>query len=447
MQINNKNKTIYKTRILYGAMLFCMVFVVFCCVRAEEESISSISNSENETSDETQKKLDELQRKAEVYKQIIEIKQKQGESLSNQLSIADSNIQGIQAQIDLGLQQIEDLNSQIIRIENQIKEKNALIKSQKKLLANILQSYYEINQSGLITAYLSNSNIASFMVTKDRMSQTGDRIRELVNSITKIKNDLSAQSAELDEKKGKIVDTNQKLKERIANLGNVKEQKEILLSQTQGEEARYRKLLENIEVQKQQLLDIDQFFAASGLSADSYPKPDSKYFASTDWYFAQWDKRWGNTTIGNTKTLMKSYGCAITSVAMVANFYGDDITPGVLAKKPIYSYDLINWQMDKWSDAKISLAMQYGFSHGNRDWKTIDAQIAKNHPVIVFIKKSNGGGGHYVVIHHKDSKGKYVVHDPYFGANIFLETSQALVGAMGSSSSTLIDQMIIYTPN
>ena len=283
MKTNNKNKISYKIKILSGSILFCMAFCVFNYYVKAEDSISSISNSDSEISDETQQKLDELKRKAEVYRQIIEIKQKQGESLSNQLSIADSNIQEVQARIDLGLQQVEDLNSQIIRIENQIKEKNALIESQKKLLANILQSYYEINQAGLITAYLSNSNIASFMVTKDQMAQTGDRIRELVDSITKIKNDLSAQSAELDEKKGKIVDTNQKLKDQIANLGNVKEQKETLLSQTQGEEARYRKLLENIEAQKQELLDIDQFFAASGLSADSYPKPDSKYFASIKW--------------------------------------------------------------------------------------------------------------------------------------------------------------------
>lgn len=447
MKIDNKNKKSY-IKILLCTIFFCAVFLAaHYYVKAEEESVSTISNGSDEVSEETQAKLAELKRKAEVYRQIIEIKEKQGESLSNQLSITDSNIQEVQAQIDLSARQINEYNNQIIRLENQIKEKKALIESQKKILGNILQSYYEVNQSGLLTAYLSNGNIASFMVTKDRLSQTGDKIRELVDFITKTKNDLSAQSTELDEKKGKIVDESQKLKDKNANLNSIKEQRATLLSQTQGEEERYRKLLENIEAQKQELLDIDQFFAASGLSADSYPKPDSKYFASTDWYFAQWDKRWGNATIGNTKTLMKSYGCAVTSVAMVANFYGDDITPGDLARKPIFSYDLINWQMNKWSDANITLDEQYGFSHGNISWSIVDKQISKNHPVIVYINKSNGGGGHYVVIHHKDSNGKYVVHDPYFGANIFLDTSRALVGAMGKSSSTSVNQMIIYTEN
>lgn len=447
MKTDNKNKTRYQTGLILFIIILCTAFLRVQYYAKADDSISSISNSANETSEERQQKLDELQRQANAYKQMIEMKQKQGESISKQLDIADLSIQEIQAQIDEGLLQIEDLNSQIMRIENQIKEKSALIESQKKLLSNILQSYYEVNQSGLLTAYLSNENIASFIVTKDRLSQTSDKIKEMVDAIVKAKNDLSSQSMELDEKKSKFVEENIKLKNKTANLNSIKDQKETLLSKTQGEEERYKALLANIELQKQQLLDIDEFFAASGLSADSYPKPDSKYFASTDWYFAQWDKRWGNMTIGSTKTLMKSYGCAITSVAMVAKFYGSDITPGILAKKPIFSYDLINWQMNKWSDAGIVIDTKYGFSHGNINWKTIDAQIKKNNPVIVFIKKSNGGGGHYVVVHHKDSKGKYIVHDPYFGGNIFLDTSRALVGAMGSSSSTLIDQMIIYMPN
>ena len=84
-------------------------------------------------------------------------------------------------------------------------------------------------------------------------------------------------------------------------------------------------------------------FASSGLSADSYPKPDSKYFASTDWFYYQWDKRWGDDNIGNTRTKMKSYGCAVTAVSMVFTKHGLSMTPGKLANEPIFSGDLINW--------------------------------------------------------------------------------------------------------
>jgi peptidoglycan hydrolase CwlO-like protein len=441
MNIKRKNKSAYRIKFLAGAIISYAFFSIFYHVRAA--SISDISNECNIIlDDDQQKKCEVLQKKEEMYKSIIEIKEKQGESLNNQLSITDSNIRQVQTQIDLSSQQIDDLNSQIIRLEKQISEKDLLIKSQKDLLADLVQLYYEVNQAGPVAAYLSDGNIASFVVKKDRIAQTGDRIKDLVDSIMEIKKEFQQQNAQLDQKKSEVVDTNQKLQDKSADLTVIKKQRQALLTQTQGEEAKYRKLLQKIQEQKNQLLDIDQYFAASGLSADSYPKPASKYFASTSWFYYQWDSRWGNETIGNTKTLMKSYGCAVTAVAMVLNEHGGSINPGKLANQPIFYGDLINWPAT-WSNPKLSLSAD-GKSHGNISWSVVDAQIAKGNPVIVYIKKSNGGGGHYVVVHHKDAKGKYVVHDPYFGANIFLDTSRALIGAMGKSSSTSIDQMIIY---
>ena len=48
METDNKNKTTYKIKILYGAILFCMAFFVFHRYVQADESISSISNGESE---------------------------------------------------------------------------------------------------------------------------------------------------------------------------------------------------------------------------------------------------------------------------------------------------------------------------------------------------------------------------------------------------------------
>ncbi len=420
--------------------IFLALFLVFYEVKAD--SISDLY--ETSLSDKDQEKYEELAKKAEIYRQIIEIKEKQGETLENQLSITNSNIEELQTQIDITSRQLTDLNEKIISLEKQIKERNSLLNSQRKLLAEIVQTYYETNKAGLLAAYLSGENIASFIVKKDRIAQTGDKINELVKSIAKTRDDLKAQSADLDSRKSDLVKKNQELADQNSNLETVKRQRQKLLVETQGDEERYRSLLAKVEAQKQELLDIDQFFAASGLSADSYPKPDSKYFASTDWFYYQWDKRWGDENIGNTRTKMKSYGCAVTAVSMVFTKEGISMTPGKLANEPIFSGDLINWYDAKdWEKNWPVPDSKYGYAHGNINWSSVDSELKKGNPVIVYIKRTKGGG-HYVVIHNKDSKGKYVVHDPYFGANIFLETSQALVGALGSSSATRVDQMVVY---
>lgn len=438
MKINIKKHHVVLTVLAMVAL--CVAGICYC---AKADSISDISD-ENEVSEETQKKLEELKKKAEMYRQIIEIKEKQGESINNQLYITETNMNQVQTQIELSSRQIEEYNNQIIRLENQIKEKETMIESQKKLLAEIIQNYYEVNQGGLLTAYLSKGNIASFMLTKNRIAQTGDKIRGILSSIINLKDQLQTEKNEIDQKKSSLAEENQELKDKNSNLESLKKQREILLAQTKGEEERYRKLLANIEEQKQQLLDIEQFFAGSGLSLKDYPVPPSSLFASTDWYYSQRDPKWGDVKIGISGLKMKSYGCAISSVAMVFTAHKDKITPLQLVKKPIYTEEgLIAWPSKSYDD-EVSLA-SYGVRHGNIDWKVVDSQIKKGNPVIVYIKKTKGSGGHYVVVHHKESStGKYVVHDPYFGPNIYLDTSRALVGAMGTKSGTVVDQMIVY---
>jgi len=380
--------------------------------------------------------------RAIVYHQICEIKNKQSETLDNKISSTESNIKEVKSQITETENKIDDLSSQIQKLESQINQKKDSIEAQRKILTKVVQAYYQISQTSPAAIYLADDSIASFMVNKDRVSQMGDKISEVISALNDLKAEIEQQNDELTKRKVEFVSAHQDLQSKNDSFQSIKKQQTALLVQTQGEAAQYAELLKRVEEQKAELLDIDQYFSASGLSADSYPKPDSKYFAPLSWYFSQRDSRWGNATIGKTKTLMKSYGCAVTSVAMVFKSHGGSTTPGILAKQSIFSGDLINWP-DTWNSPALAINVE-GKSHKNINWSTVDSEIVKGNPVIIYIGRSKKDGGHYVVIHHKDAKGKYVVHDPYFGANIFLDTSRALVGAMVSSSSTYIDQMIVY---
>ena len=213
-----------------------------------------------------------------------------------------------------------------------------------------------------------------------------------------------------------------------------------MLSQTQGEQAKYQQLLARVEAQKLELMNFGSAdnLASIKASVDGYAKPSSG-LASTSWYFNQTDSRWGKKTIGNSNSLMEDYGCAISCVSMVFRYYGISTNPGAMAKEKIFYYDLIQWPTSWSSGIKLTSSI----SHGNINWKTIDSEIAQDHPVIVYIGKTSGSGGHYVVVTGKDSK-DYIVHDPYFGANIYLGTSRALIGALGKNSGTTVNQLIIY---
>jgi len=394
--------------------------------------------------DEICDSIEECDKVGQVYKQIIEIKQKTANSLNNQISSMNNNIVQLQTEIEKNKDKIENLSEQIERKSTEIDFQEDSISSQKKLLGGLVKLFYEQQQQNVLATFLTDENIQPFMSNKDSLSQTSVKIRELLENMKALKQKTEEEKEVLEKNKEEVSILHADLKDKNSDIEDAKESKTILLTKTQGEEAKYQKLLEKVEKQKLELMNLDELYLASGISVSEFNKPPSSLNASTSWYYSQKDSSWANTKIGNSKSLMKDYGCAVASLAMVFTEHGDKITPKTLAKKPIFSWDLIAWPSNSMPDGKVKMS-SYGFSHGNVSLSIIDNEIKKGNPVIVYIKKTSGSGGHYVVIHNKDKKeGDYVVHDPYFGANLYLKTSMALVGKLGINSGTKLDQMIIY---
>jgi len=388
--------------------------------------------------------IDRADEEAKTYKKIIELKRKQQTTLDGQISTLDSEIGEIESDINANKFKINDYNEKIRAVERNMQKKEKMIEAQKKVLAGMIRAYSEHNQDdNLIASILNNEGLSSFMIKKDRIVQTGDNVKSILGSLKALKNNLKKEQALLESQKTKLIDLHYELEEKGSYLESNQRQKKTLLSQTQGEESKYKKLLERVEKQKQQLLgDIDELYSANSEEisalAKSLKKPTSG-LASRSWYYSQKDSRWGSSRIGQSSSLLKDYGCAITSVAMAFTYHGESISPKTLAKQPIFYWDLIKWPVT-WR----SLKLVENTNHSGVSWSKIDKELDKENPVIVFIR-AGSKGGHYIVIHHK-KKGKYIVHDPYWGANIYLDSSMKLLSKLYgvSISKSSIDQMVLY---
>lgn len=419
---------------------FIFYFKVYNLTHADSQSISDISKQVSQKQD----KINQLEKQAEAYQQIIDLKQKQQTSLDNQIAIMDAQIQEVQVEVDINKSQIEDLNNQVHELETRINDQEKLIEVQKKVLVELVRSYYENTQQNVLSAVFENSEFSRFIIKEDQILQIGDKVKNIMDNLKALRNNLVDEKKSKEDKKTELTNLYFSLEEKNSELQNNKDQKELLIAQTQGEEAKFQKLLDNVEKQKQELLgDIDQLYGTNSTEinalAATLKKPTSG-LASTNWYYSQKDSRWGSTKIGQSNSLVKDYGCALTSVAMMFTYYGDNTNPGSLARQKIYSWDLIVWPDD---GKNVHLIKKT--SHGGLKWSEVDAALAKGSPVIVFIKAKSGGAGHYVVIHHKVGS-DYVVHDPYFGANIFLSSSIKLLSALYKTSISMnsVDQMILY---
>jgi len=432
----------FKKLFLAGMIVAC-VFSAFGETVRSENSITILSE-QSQLDSKTKEKIKELEKKANLYRDIIEIKRKQQNSLNNQLSIIDTEMDKLESELSLKKEEISDINDEIERLKNQIEKQEESIDYQKKIITNLLQVYYENKRQDIVLSLFNQQGIYFLISSEDKLTQTSEKVNEILKNVKSLKENMEREKITLEDKREKLTQLYSDVEEKSVELENSKEHKKILISQTKGDEFKYKELLTKVEAQKEELLSVDDLSIGAGLSADNYAKPPSEYHASTSWYYSQKDSRWGNSTIGNSNSTMKNWGCAITSVAMVFTYKGGGkISPQYLAKQAIYFWDLISWPKS-WPSLGVIMDTSYGSSHGNINWKSIDAEIKNGNPVIVYLKKTKGKGGHYVVVHHKTSDGKYVVHDPYFGPNLYLDTSKSLVGLMGTDSGVYIDQMIVY---
>ena len=438
--------------------IFLITAVLFssACFFASRKTAMAYSECDLIEDDTGKRKCEALEKKAEAYRQIIELKQKQGATLNNQISIMNAEIGQTETEIQVSEGKIESFTNKIGDLENKIKEKEELIVVQKKVLSELIRAYYEYNQQNVFNTMIKDSGFSQFMSEEDRIVQIGDGVREMLSSIMALKTDMENNKKEAEEKKNGVTDLKYQLEESNADLEAGKAQKNLLLAQTQGDEARYQARLEKAERQKLELLgDIDILYGASSAELEalkaSLPKPDKKYHALTSWHYYQNDSRWGNKRIGQSNSLIKDYGCALTDVAMIFTYYDEDITPKSLAKKPIYIWgDSIIWPSSSKDIVGGSISLVTNTNHTGVNWNTVDDEIDNENPVIVFVCAKNCGtrqrAGHYVIIHNKDKNGKYVVHDPYFGPNIYLDSTLKLLSKMYNKNvkKSSIDQMILY---
>ena len=419
-----------------------ITFLIFLFFFGYVFAQSTTDNSNQQQIQNKQEQIEDLQKKAESYRQMIEMKQNKEQTLQNQINLMEGQIASLELDVQKLQGDIDKTSGEIGGLETQIKEKEKEIDYKKELLGSVLQTYYENNRDSLIELMLRNTSLSDYLSQPDYVTQTGAKVDEVLTSVISARDELADSKRKLEDKNNELKEKQGQIGEKKHYLDNEQGSKEALLTETQGEEQKYQEMLARVEQQKQELLgdisELSQERSADLAAVEATLEKPKSGLASTSWYFSQRDSRWGNQHIGLSDTLMKSYGCAVTAVAMVLRYHGADIDPGTLAQQPIFYHDLIVWPKS-WKG--VELVSSTG--HGNIDWDVVDRELKNKNPVIVFVKAVKRGAGHYVIIHSKDKNGEYVVHDPYWGANIFLSSTRAYVGALYGGGTT-VDQMIIY---
>ena len=416
----NKNKLVIFT-------VFAVVFLASLFLTSREEVIA-----DNE--------LDTLEQKARNYQRMIDLKQQQQTTLQNQMKMMNLQINNYDNDIVKTQKEIKKNKEEAKELQKNIDKKAEEIENTKDKLREIIALFNQIDEEFSMELLLNKGDISSILNQSEYLDQTSQEIESILDEIGEKKIVLETERRELQGKNDELRRKEGDLREKIYDLDDEKEAKDLLIKKTRGEEAKYQQLLARVESQKLELIGYSSISKDAQKMIDKIlkkAKKPKKNLASSEWYYSQKDPRWGSKRIGLSSTLMQNYGCAVTALSMVFTYHDEKIEPGKLAGKPIFYQDLIVWPK-QWKDLNLISST----AHAGVDWDIVDEEIKNKNPVIVFVRAFDGKG-HYVVVHGK-YKSKYIVHDPIFGANLYLDTTKELVGAIYGGVSTTVDQMIIY---
>lgn len=138
------------------------------------------------------------------------------------------------------------------------------------------------------------------------------------------------------------------------------------------------------------------------------------------------DPDWGDEVMGDNGCTIKTHGCLITSIAMIARSYGVDVTPAdVNAYMRSHGGYLKGTSNMYWGSAEKYLESVIGkdFTNTSIVGSNLTNTLNSGNPVLLHVK-GNTADGHWVLSTGIDSEGNYLVYDSGTGIQSTYSPSQ-----------------------
>jgi peptidoglycan hydrolase CwlO-like protein len=199
--------------------------------------------------DKCRKALEECekfyQQKSSDYKNEIKEIQNKQKSLQNQIQLLEKKISNLGSQINTNNIKVKYLTLQIDDTQSSIDSTGLKIQGVRDNLAELLRFQYEEDQKSTVEIILAGDNLSDFFDNLASLEALNDGTKNILKRIKDLKTNLQGQQDKMIDEKDDLEETvllNTLQKEENQKFQNEKQQ---LLKDTKGQEALYKKYLED----------------------------------------------------------------------------------------------------------------------------------------------------------------------------------------------------------
>lgn len=244
-----KNK---KALLLVSFSLTFALGTVFFAVPAVfgDDSVSQLSDDAKKRADELQALDDKLRAQIKAYQSIIDLKNRQGATLDDQIKSLEAQASKIELEINQNKQKAESLKGDISTLNQRVQEKTTLVDQQKKLLSELMRDYYSQYSSDISPFLLTADESVSYFNQSSWNSDISERVGQLLGSIKDLREGLVREQTALESKKKQAETLQTQLAERSDYLESTKNNKANLLNKTVAEVDKYDNLVDDLQKQR-----------------------------------------------------------------------------------------------------------------------------------------------------------------------------------------------------
>ncbi|MEK7573117.1 MAG: C39 family peptidase [Patescibacteria group bacterium] len=376
-------------KIQFIFLLILSIFIFTNKILAQEATPTPTPGTSTQQVQDLQNQINDLQNK-------INDLDNQKKTLSSQIAVMDNQVKLTQLKINATEKQITDLGLDIDTADKKINNLQNSLQKLTGVLIDRIVATYEVGTVQPFHVLLSSSNASNFFTKLNYLKIAQEHDKKLIYDTTQAKADYSNQKEIFQEKKRKVENLQSQLESYNDQLEQEKKAKQTLLSETQGSEANYQRLLSAAQAQ---LAGFSRFVTSQGGASIL-----SGQTVCDDWgcYYNQRDSQWGNVPLNGTKYTLASDGCLVTAMAMVYTHLGRrNVTPLTINSN--------SSNFASYYPAYLNKTISADGMTTSRIFASIDSELSAGRPVIIGI----GAGPDHFVVFISGSGGNYKMNDPF----------------------------------
>ena len=149
-------------------------------------------------------------------------------------------------------------------IQNAIDE----LELHKEVLAKYMRILYELDKENLTRVLLSNAKLSDFFNNLKNLGDIQDNLQATIVSIKNLKADLEQKESDLEDKKSELGQLKGLQQAEKRNLDSTKSEKNTILKETKGQEAKFQQLVKQSQQDIARIRDQISYLIQNGVTVE-----------------------------------------------------------------------------------------------------------------------------------------------------------------------------------